>query len=104
MQGFELVKNLAELDRKFVNKLEEAYRTADARTADAQEKARCILNEAEIQIRQIDETSKAQITEEAKKLAEAAQARAEAEAERICRQADPHIDRAVRFILSEVLP
>ena len=104
MQGIELVKNLAELDRKLVEKLEEARRTAESRIASAQEKARHILNEAEIQIHQMEAASRIRITEEGKKLSEEAQARAEEEAARICRQADSKIERAVRFTLSEVLP
>jgi vacuolar-type H+-ATPase subunit H len=104
MQGIELVNNLAELDRKLVEKLEEARRTAESRIASAQEKARQILSEAEIQIRQMEGDSKNRITEEVKKLAAEAQARAEDEAARIGRQADSKIEHAVRFTLSEVLP
>jgi F0F1-type ATP synthase membrane subunit b/b' len=52
----------------------------------------------------MEEASKARITEEGEKIAEEAQARAEAEAARIRRQADSKIERAVRFTLSEVLP
>ena len=104
MQGLELVKHLAECDRELVKKLEETRRYADGRIANAKEEARRILNEADIQIRQMAETSKAQTTEEGNKLTEDAQTRAEEEADRIRRQADSHIDRAVTFILSEVLP
>jgi len=104
MQGIELVKSLAELDREFVRKLDEAHQTADGRIAGAQEKTRRILNEAEIQMRQMEEDAKARITEEGEKLAQEARARAEAETERIRRQAAPRIERAVSFLLSEVLP
>jgi vacuolar-type H+-ATPase subunit H len=104
MQGLELVKHLAERDRELVTKLEETRRCADGRIANAKEKARRIMNEADIQIRQMSEASKARITGEGNKLAEEAHTRAEAEADRLRRQADSHIDRAVGFILSEVLP
>lgn len=104
MQGIELVKNLAELDRELVLKLEDAYETADRRIAAAQEKARRILDEAEIQIRQMEANSKTRIAETEKKLSQEAQARAEGEVAHIRRQADSNIERAVRFILSEVLP
>jgi vacuolar-type H+-ATPase subunit H len=104
MQGIELVSNLAELDRELVQKLEEARRAGERRIASAQEKARHILNEAEVQIHQMEEDSKTRINDESKKVAAAAQARAEAEAAGISRQADSKIEHAVRFILSEVLP
>jgi vacuolar-type H+-ATPase subunit H len=104
MQGIELVKDLAELDRELVQRLEEAHQTADCRIANAQEKARRILDEAEIQIRQMEENAKTRMAEEAAKLAEEAQARAEVEVEHIRHQAGSNIERAVRFILSEVLP
>jgi vacuolar-type H+-ATPase subunit H len=104
MQGIELVNNLAELDRELVKKLEEARRSGERRTASAQEKARHILNEAEIRIHKLEEDSKTRITEEGNKLAAEAKARAEAEAERIVRQAESKVEHAVRFILSEVLP
>jgi hypothetical protein len=52
----------------------------------------------------MEEDSKTRINDESKKVAAAAQARAEAEAAGICRQADSKIEHAVRFILSEVLP
>ena len=104
MQGFELVNNLAELDRELVKKLEEARQSGERRIASAQEKARQILSEAEIQIRQMEGDSKNRITEEVKKLAAEAQARAEDEAACIGRQADSKIEHAVKLILSEVLP
>ena len=104
MQGAELLQNLAALDREFEKKLEEARRSADRRVASAKEKARQILKEAEIEIRQMQDASKVRITAEGEKLAVEAQARAEAETERIRQQAEPNIEPAVSFILSEVLP
>jgi len=104
MQGDELVKDLADLDRELALKLEEALRSADQRIAGAEDKSRRILSEADIQIRRMEEAAKARITAEDEKLAAEAQARAEAEAARIRRQADSNIERAVRFVLSEVLP
>ena len=104
MHGAEVLENLAAMDREFEKKLEEARRSADQRIADAQEKARRILNETEIQIRQMQESSKARITAECEKLAIEAQARAEAETELIRQQAEPNIEPAVSFVLLEVLP
>jgi len=104
MEGLERIRELAERDRQFVAKLEEARRSADDRIADAQDKARQILDEADTRIRTMTEASKTQIAEACNTIAEEARVRAEAEAEGIRRQADPHIDRAVRFLLSEVLP
>jgi len=104
MQGAELLKNLAALDREFEKELEEARRSAERRIADAKEKARRILNEAEMQILQMEDASRARITAEGENLDAEAQARAEAEAERIRLQAEPNIEPAVSFILSEVLP
>jgi vacuolar-type H+-ATPase subunit H len=104
MQGAELLQNLAALDREFEKKLEEARRSADRRIANAQDKARRILKEAEIQIRQMQDASKARITVQGEKLAAEAQTVADAEAERIRQQAEPNIEPAVSFVLSEVLP
>jgi vacuolar-type H+-ATPase subunit H len=99
-----LLQNLAALDREFEKKLEEARRSADRRIANAQDKARRILKEAEIQIRQMQDASKARITVQGEKLAAEAQTVADAEAERIRQQAEPNIEPAVSFVLSEVLP
>ena len=104
MQGAELLQNLAALDREFEKKLEEARRSADRRIANAQDKARRILKEAEIQIRQMQDASKVRITVQGEKLAAEAQTVADAEAERIRQQAEPNIEPAVSFVLSEVLP
>ena len=104
MQGAELLQNLAAMDREFEKKLEEARRSADRRIANAQDKARRILKEAEIQIRQMQDASKARITVQGEKLAAEAQTVADAEAERIRQQAEPNIEPAVSFVLSEVLP
>ena len=104
MQGAELLQNLAALDREFEKKLEEARRSADRRIANAQDKARRILKEAEIQIRQMQDASKARITVQGEKLAAEAQTVADAEAERIRQQAEPNIEPVVSFVLSEVLP
>lgn len=104
MQGFELVKRLAERDREYVDKLEEARRSAEARIAGAQEKARRVLKEADDQFRQMAEASRIRIADDEKKIDEEARARAEAEADRIHRQADTQIESAVKFILEEVLP
>ena len=104
MQKFELVKRLAEQDREYVEKLEEARQSADAKLAGAQEEARRILKEAEARIREMEETSRVQITDAEKKIIDEGRTRAEAEADRILRQSDTHIEDAVTYILQEVLP
>jgi vacuolar-type H+-ATPase subunit H len=104
MQGFELVKNLAELDRQLSEKLEEARRSAADRIKSAEEERTRLLAEAEAQIRQMHEESRARIVEQSSQLAEEARTRAQAEKERLRQQAGPNLDRAVELILSKVLP
>jgi vacuolar-type H+-ATPase subunit H len=104
VQGLELVKDLAELERELAKKLDEARRSVEGRIANAEEKARRILMEADAQIRQMADTLKARIGSESEKIAEEAHVRAEADALLIQQQAAPNVDRAVDFILSEVLP
>jgi vacuolar-type H+-ATPase subunit H len=104
VQGMDLVKNLAELERELATKLDEAHQSAEHRIASAAEEARHILAEADAQIRQMADTSKVRIAKENEKYAEGAHARAEAEAQDIREQAERNIDRAVDFILTEVLP
>ncbi len=104
MQGFELIRNLAELDRQLTEKLEEARRSAGDRIKSAEEERKRILAEAEAQTRQMHEESRARIAEQSSKLAEEARSRAQAEKERLRQQAEPNLDRAVELILSKVLP
>jgi vacuolar-type H+-ATPase subunit H len=104
VQGLDPVKILAELEAELAKKLDEARRSAEHRIACAEQEARRILAEADVQIRQMAETSKAWIVKESEKYGGEARGRAEAEAERIRQQADANIDRAVDFILSEVMP
>ena len=104
MQGLELIKNLAELDRELAERVEETRGAADQRIKDAEAEGQRLLAEAEAQIRQMSEVSRAQIAQEGANLGEDASKRAEAEKERIRSQALPNLDRAVAFILSEVIP
>lgn len=104
MQGLDLVKDLAELERELAKKLDEAHRSAEQKVADAEEESQRILGEADAQIRLMADTWKARITEESEKYAEDARVRAETEAQLIHEQAERNMDRAVDFILSEVLP
>jgi V/A-type H+-transporting ATPase subunit G/H len=104
MDGMGLLKDLAQLERELKEKLDETYRSAEARIARAEDEARRILNDAEAQIRRMSDVSKEQVAEECEMIAQESGSRAEAEARRIREQAEPHIDRAVDFILSKVLP
>jgi vacuolar-type H+-ATPase subunit H len=104
MQGLELIKNLAELDQKLSEKVEEARRSADLRIDRAEAESSRLLDEAEAQIRQMEEGSRRHIAETTARLAEDARKRAAVEEERLRSQALQNLDRAVEFILSEVLP
>ncbi len=104
VQGFGIVKELAEIESELAKKLDEARRSAEGRVAKAEEEARRILAETDTRIHQMEETLEARIAQESQKYAKEAQARSEAEAQRIRRQADPNIDQAVDFLLSEVMP
>ncbi len=104
MQGFELIKNLAELDRVLADKVEETRRLADRRTSNAEVASRRLLDETEAQIRQMEEESRTQLAEAGARLAEDARQRAAAEKERWRSLAAPNLERAVAFILAEVMP
>ncbi len=104
MQGLDLVKDLAELEHELAKKLDEARRSAEQRIADAEQVERRVLAEADAQIRLMADTWKARIAEESEKVIEDARVLAEGEAQRIREQAERNMDRAVDFIVSEVLP
>ena len=104
MPGFELVKDLADLDRELSEKVEEARRAADQKIKDAQAEANRLLAEAEAQIRGLAEEAKKQSAEENARLLEAAHTKAEEEKERLRSQALPNLPHAVKFMLSKVLP
>ncbi len=104
MQADEPVKTLAEIEAQLAKRLDEARDSAGQTIAAAEQEAQRILTEADSQIRQMADTLKARIAEESKKYAEEAAGRAEAEAQRIREQAERDIDRAVEYVLSEVLP
>ncbi len=104
MQAVEPVKILAQLEAELAEKLDEARRSAEQRIATAEQEARRILTEADGQVRQMADASKARIVEENKKYADEAAGRAEAEAQQIREQAERNIDRAVDYVFSEVLP
>ena len=55
MPGFELVKDLADLDRRLAEKVAEARRAADQKIKDAEAEAERLLAEAEAQIRRLTE-------------------------------------------------
>ena len=104
MQEFGLVKELAETERELAEMLDEARRSAEGKVAKAKEEAQRILTEADVRIRQMEETLEARISQETEKRAKEAHRKSEVEAQRIRQQADPNIDRTVDFLLSEVLP
>jgi V/A-type H+-transporting ATPase subunit G/H len=104
MRGLGLVKDLAELERDLAQKLEEARRSAERGIKSAEEEAGRIMGEVEAQIRQLTDASEARIAEQEEKLAKEARKRAQEESRRIREQASPNLDRAVDFVLSEVLP
>jgi len=104
VQEFGIVKELVETERELARMLDEARRSAEGRVAKAKEEAQRILTEADVRIRQMEETLEARISQETEKHAEEAHMKSEAEVQRIRQQADPNIDRTVDFLLSEVLP
>ena len=55
MPGFELVKDLADLDRRLAENVEEARRSADQKIENAEDEAKRLLAEAEAQIRRLAE-------------------------------------------------
>jgi vacuolar-type H+-ATPase subunit H len=104
MQGLELIKNLAELDQEVAEKVEETRRSAEDRVNRAGAESQRLLAEAEAQIHRMEEVSRTQMAEVSLRLAEDARQHAAAEQERLRSQAAPNLDRAVAFILSEVMP
>jgi vacuolar-type H+-ATPase subunit H len=104
MQGLELIKNLAEIDRDFAEKVEETRRLAEHRIKRAEEESKRLLDDTEAQIGQMEKASRTRIAEESAELAEDARIRAVREKERLHSQAVPNLDKAVEFILSEVMP
>jgi vacuolar-type H+-ATPase subunit H len=104
MQGQELIKHLAEVDRELGDKLEEARRSAEDRIKGAEEESQRLLAEAEAQINQKQEASQTRIAAARSKLAEEARVRIATEQEGLRRQAEPNLGRVVEFILSKVMP
>ena len=60
MPGFELVKDLADLDRRLTEKVAEARRAADQKVKNAEAEAERLLAEAEEQIRRLAEEARQQ--------------------------------------------
>lgn len=104
MQGVELIRDLAELERELARKLEEARQSAEQRVTGAEEEAKRILDSANAEIRQMSDALKDRIAKEKERYAGEGQTLGEAEAQHIRQQSDPGIERAVEYILSEVLP
>ena len=89
--GFELVKDLADLDRRLAEKVAEAHRAADQQIKDAAAESERLLAEAEDQIRRLEEEARQQRAEEAARVAEAARTRAEEEKAALRSQALPNL-------------
>jgi vacuolar-type H+-ATPase subunit H len=104
MHGIELIKNLAVLDRELADKVEETRQSVEHRIKSAEAESQRLLAEAEAQIRQMEDASATRIAEESARIAADAHARAAAEQERLRSQAIPNLDRALEFILIEVMP
>jgi vacuolar-type H+-ATPase subunit H len=104
MHGIELIKNLAELDRELAGKVEETRQSVEHRIKSAEAESQRLLAEVEAQIRRMEDASATRIAEESARIAADAHARAAAEQERLRSQAIPNLDRALEFILIEVMP
>jgi vacuolar-type H+-ATPase subunit H len=104
MEGKELLRDLAQLERELNEKLQNARHSAESRISRAEEEARHILADAEGQIHRMVSVSKAQVAEECESIAQESRKHAEAEARRILDQAEPRIGKAVEFIISKVMP
>lgn len=104
MHGIELIKNLAVLDRELADKVEETRQSVEHRIKSAEAESQRLLAEVEAQIRRMEDASATRIAEESARIAADAHARAAAEQERLRSQAIPNLDRALEFILIEVMP
>ena len=92
------------LDRELAEKVEETRRSVDHRIKSAEAESQRLLAEAEAEIRQMAEAAATRIAEENARIAATAHASAEAEKERLRSQAIPNLERALEFILKEVMP
>ncbi len=104
MQGLELLKDLAELERELAKKLDEARQSAEQRVTRAEEEAKRILDSANTEIQKMSDVLKERIVKESERYAQEGQTLGKTEAQRIRQQSDPGIERAVEYVLSEVLP
>jgi vacuolar-type H+-ATPase subunit H len=104
MHGIELIKNLAVLDRELADKVEETRQSVEHRIKSAEAESQRLLAEVEAQILRMEDASATRIAEESARIAADAHARAAAEQERLRSQAIPNLDRALEFILIEVMP
>ena len=104
MQGLELLKDLAELERELARKLDEARQSAEHRVTRAEEEAKRILDSANTETRKMSDVLKERIAKESERYTQEGQTLGEAEEQRTRQQSDPSIERAVEYVLSEVLP
>jgi V/A-type H+/Na+-transporting ATPase subunit G/H len=104
MQATELVKNLAEVERELAERLNQARQSADDTIKKAEQERSRILAEADEQVRQETDASKARIAGENEKISRDTDACAAAQAQSLREEAEKHVDRAIEFIVSKVMP
>lgn len=104
MQGTELVKDLAEIERDLAERLNQARQSADDIIKQAEQEKSRILAEADEQIQKEEDVSRARIAGENERVLKDTQASAEAQAQSLSDEARKHIDRAIEFIVSKVMP
>jgi V/A-type H+/Na+-transporting ATPase subunit G/H len=104
MQGTELVKNLADVERELAERLNQACQSADDTIKNAEQESNRILAEADEQIQKEEEASRARIAEENERILRDTDACAEAQAQSLREEAEKHVDRAIEFIVSKVMP
>ena len=104
MQGTELVKNLAEVERELAERLNQARQSADDIIKNAEQERSRVLAEAEEQIQKEADASRTRIAEEKERILKDTKASAADQARSLREKAEKHVGRAVEFIVSKVMP
>jgi F-type H+-transporting ATPase subunit b len=104
MQGTELVKNLADIERELAERLNQASQSADDTIKKAEQERHRILAEVDEQIQKEEKASKARIAEENERILRDTDASAVAQAQSLREEAEKNIDRAIELIVSKVMP
>jgi vacuolar-type H+-ATPase subunit H len=102
--GNQLIANLAELDQKLTDQVEETRREADEKIRRARAESQRLKAEADQKVSKMQEAARERIAEETAKIKQEARSRAEKEQERLRSEARPQLDGAVKFVLSKVMP